>query len=317
LKPMKVLVTGGAGFIGSHLADKLLQVGHSVTVIDNLSQGTLENLSNCMRHPAFRFMKGDVTSQFDVREASRGCDAIFHLAANPEVRIGDARVHFEQNVRSTFEMLEAAVKNDTKYFVFTSSSTAYGEAHTLPTPEDYVPLAPISTYGTSKLASESLIAGYCHTYKTRGLVFRLANIVGPRARHGVVVDFIRKLRADPARLEVLGDGTQTKSYLLVDDCIEAMLQPFEKDEGLFEIYNIGSEDAIDVGRRVANIVTDEMKLKEVEITFSGGPEGGRGWFGDVKNMWLDISKLERLGWRPRNDSGESIRKAVRMLVDEV
>lgn len=317
MRIMKILVTGGAGFIGSHLADRFLQLGHSVTVIDNLSKGTLENLSMCMLHPAFRFMKGDVTNQLDVREASRGCDAVFHLAANPEVRIGDARVHFEQNVRSTFEMLEAAVKNDIKHFVFTSTSTVYGEARTLPTPEDYAPFAPISTYGTSKLASESLIAGYCHTYKIRSLVFRLANIVGPRARHGVVIDFIRKLKADPTRLEVLGDGTQTKSYLLVDDSVEAMLQAFGKDEGLFQVYNIGSEDAIDVGRRVANIVTEEMKLEEVAIMFSGGPEGGRGWYGDVKNMWLDISKLARLGWRPRHNSSESIRKAVRMLVNEV
>lgn len=314
---MKILVTGGAGFIGSHLADRLLQLGHSVTIIDNLSQGTLENLSTCMPHPAFRFMKGDVTNELDVREASRGCDAVFHLAANPEVRSGDARVHFEQNVRSTFEMLEAAAKNDIKHFVFTSSSTVYGEATTLPTPEDYAPLAPISTYGTSKLASESLVAGYCHTYKIRGLIFRLANIVGPRARHGVIVDFIRKLKADPRRLEVLGDGTQTKSYLLVDDSIEAMLHAFQRDEGLFQVYNVGSEDAIDVGRTVSGIVAEEMNLEEVEIVFSGGPEGGRGWFGDVKNMWLDISKLARLGWRPRHNSSESIRKSVRMLVNEV
>lgn len=312
-----MLVTGGAGFIGSHLADRLLQLGHSVTVIDNLSQGTLKNLSTCMQHPAFCFIKGDVTNELDVLEASRGCDAVFHLAANPEVRIGDAKVHFEQNVRSTFCILEAVVKNGVKHFVFTSSSTVYGEATTLPTPEDYAPLGPISIYGTSKLASESLEAGYCHTHKIRGLVFRLANIVGSRARQGVVVDFIKKLKADPVRLEVLGDGTQTKSYLLVDDCIEAMLQAFERDEGLFQAYNVGSEDAIDVGRTVAGIVAQEMKLQEVQIVFGGGAEGGRGWFGDVKNMWLDISKLGRLGWRPRHNSRESIRKSVKMLVNEV
>jgi UDP-glucose 4-epimerase len=314
---MRILVTGGAGFIGSHLADKLLQLGHSVIVIDNLSQGTLKNLSTCMQHQAFRFIKGDVTNELDVLEASRGCDAVFHLAANPEVRIGDAKIHFEQNVRSTFCVLEAVVKNRVNHFVFTSSSTVYGEATTLPTPEDYAPLGPISTYGTSKLASESLIAGYCHTYKIRGLVFRLANIVGSRARQGVVVDFIRKLKADPLRLEVLGDGTQTKSYLLVDDCIEAMLQAFNRDEGLFQAYNVGSEDAIDVGRTVTSIVAQEMKLEEVEIVFGGGAEGGGGWFGDVKNMWLDISKLSRLGWRPRHNSRESIRKSVKMLLNEV
>jgi UDP-glucose 4-epimerase len=148
-------------------------------------------------------------------------------------------------------------------------------------------------------------------------VFRLANIVGSRARQGVVVDFIKKLKADPMRLEVLGDGTQTKSYLLVNDCIEAMLQAFERDEGLFQAYNVGSEDAIDVGRTVASIVAEEMKLQEVQIVFGGGAEGGRGWFGDVKNMWLDISKLGRLGWRPRHNSRESIRESVKMLVNEV
>jgi UDP-glucose 4-epimerase len=314
---MRILVTGGAGFIGSHLADKLLQLGHSVTVIDNLSQGTLNNLSTCMQYAAFRFIKGDVINELDVLEASRGCDAVFHLAANPEVRIGDAKIHFEQNVRSTFCILEAVVRNRVKHFVFTSSSTVYGEATTLPTPEDYALLGPISTYGTSKLASESLIGGYCHTYKIRGLVFRLANIVGSRAKQGVVVDFIKKLKADPMRLEVLGDGTQTKSYLLVDDSIEAMLQAFKRDEGLFQAYNVGSEDAIDVGRTVASIVAQEMKLEEVQIVFGGGADGGRGWFGDVKNMWLDISKLSKLGWRPRHNSRESIRKSVKMLVNEV
>jgi UDP-glucose 4-epimerase len=309
---MKILVTGGAGFIGSHLVERLLQLGYGVAVIDNLSQGSLKNLSACKRFPGFRFIRGDVTRETDARRASRGCDAVFHLAANPEVRIGDTSVHFTQNILATFRVLEAAVGARMQRFAFASSSTVYGDATRLPTPEDYAPLEPISTYGASKLASESLIAGYCHTYKIRGVTFRLANIVGARANQGVVVDFVKKLKHNPKRLEVLGDGTQTKSYLLVEDCVEAMVSAFEKSERLFEAYNVGAQDAIDV-KTLARIVIDERKLENVEVECKGGPDGGRGWVGDVKNMWLDVSKMSKLRWMPQHNSSESVRKTVAAL----
>ena len=306
-------MTGGAGFIGSHLVDSLLSEGHRVTVLDNLSQGNLKNLSEARRIPRFKFVKGDSTNEADLTKAIRGCDTVFHLAANPEVRLTNAEVHFKQNLYSTYRVLEAAAKNMAKDFVFTSSSTVYGEAERLPTPEEYSPMAPISMYGTCKLASEALVGGYCHSRGMRGVIFRLANIVGPRARMGVVVDLTRKLRADPKRLEILGDGSQTKSYLLVQDCVDAMIRVLGEEGNAVEAYNLGAEDAIDVDT-VARTISRQLDLRSVKFSHTGGIEGGRGWVGDVKTMWLDISKLKALGWSPKHNSSESIREAARALL---
>jgi UDP-glucose 4-epimerase len=309
-------VTGGAGFIGSHLVDGLLSAGHQVTVLDNLSRGELNNLSAARDNPRFRFVRGDTTNILDSDAAASGCDTIFHLAANPEVRLTDSEVHFRQNLYSTYCVLEAAVRNRVKEFVFTSSSTVYGETKEKPTPESHLPLAPISLYGTCKLASEALVTGYCHSHRMRGIVLRFANIVGPRAKEGVVVDFVGKLKSDPKRLEILGDGSQTKSYLLVNDCVGAMLKVLEAERGVLEIYNMGAEDAIDVDT-VASVVSEQMNLTHVEFSHTGGVDGGRGWIGDVKQMWLDISKLRALGWSPHYSSSEAIREATRMLTGMV
>lgn len=309
-------MTGGAGFIGSHLVDRLLSAGHQVTVLDNLTRGELNNLSVAMDHPRFRFVKGDTTNAHDSDTAASRCDTIFHLAADPEVRLINSEVHFKQNLYSTYCMLEAAVRNGVKEFVFTSSSTVYGETRERPTPESHFPLAPISIYGTCKLASEALVAGYCHSHRMRGIVLRLANIVGPRAKEGVVFDFVRKLTSDPRRLEILGDGSQTKSYLLVYDCVDAMLRVLEAERGILETYNMGAEDAIDVDT-VAKVVSEQMNLAHVEFSHTGGIDGGRGWVGDVKEMWLDISKLKALGWSPPYDSSESVREAARLLIGKV
>ena len=293
--------------------DRLLSEGYLVTALDNLSQGNLRNLAKAKRNPLFKFMKGDATDERDTNEAVRGCDIVFHLAANPEVRFTDPEVQFKQNLYATYRVLEAAAKNGVKDFIFTSSSTVYGEAGQLPTPESYSPMAPISIYGTCKLASEALVTGYCHSQEMKGVNFRLANIVGPRARIGVVVDFARKLRANPKRLEILGDGSQTKSYLLVQDCVDAMVKVIGAKRGTVEAYNLGAEDAIDVDT-VAKIISEGPGLKEVRFFHTGGVEGGRGWVGDVKKMWLDISKLKALGWRPEHNSAESIREAARAML---
>lgn len=312
---MRALVTGGAGFIGSHLVDALMRAGYEVRVIDNLSQGRIENISRWIGLSGFEFMEGDVTDETLTREAVKSCDIIFHLAANPEVRLGDPRMHYRENVHATYVILEAMRANDVRGIVFTSSSTVYGEARIMPTPEDYSPLLPISMYGACKLASEALIIGYCMMYDMRAAILRLANIVGPRARHGVIVDFIRKLRSNPRRLEVLGDGEQTKSYLLVDDCVEAIMKAFENLDHGVEIYNVGSEDAINV-KTIAGIVIEELGLRDVEIVYTGGVEG-RGWKGDVRRMLLDISRIRNLGWRPRHSSAESVRLAARALKEEL
>jgi len=311
----KILVTGAAGFIGSHLVDRLIEEGNQVIAYDSLSQGDLKNLSRWDGNPLLEFVKGDVTDTSKLREASIDCDAFFHLAANPEVRHSDPSVHFQQNVYATFCLLEAASSAGAKDFVFTSSSTVYGEARQLPTPEDYSPMIPISTYGASKLASEALISGTCNTSGMRGLIFRLANVIGPRLRHGVIFDFINKLRKDPAHLEVLGDGTQKKSYLYVTDCIEGMSKAFQKDRGAVEVYNLGSLDSVNVPN-IAKTVIEEMKLKDVGIEYKGGGRDGRGWIGDVKNMLLDISKIRSLGWDPKYSSSESVRESSRAMLRE-
>jgi len=314
----RVLVTGGAGFIGSHLVDKLCEIGAEVIVIDNLSAGKLSNLQKWLGKPRFKFVKGDLLKIEEFSSLLEGCDAVFHLAANPEVRVGftNPRIHYEQNVKATFKLLEEVRKFENVHtLAFTSSSTVYGEPTVMPTPENYAPLTPISIYGASKLASEALIAGYAQNYGFKAVIQRLANIVGPRAHHGVICDFIKKLKKNPERLEILGDGTQTKSYLYVDDCIEAIILSASKCQDKVETYNVGSEDKINV-KEIADIVCEEMNLKNVKYHFTGGVDGGRGWAGDVKYMLLDVGKLKKLGWKPKLNSGQAVRKTVKALLKE-
>ncbi|MEM2205076.1 MAG: GDP-mannose 4,6-dehydratase, partial [Candidatus Hadarchaeales archaeon] len=215
----------------------------------------------------------------------------------------------KQNVLATFNLLEAMRACGVKRIAFSSSSTVYGEARTLPTPEDYGPLLPISLYGASKLAAEGLISAYCHTFGFRAWIFRFANIVGPRQTHGVILDFIQKLRKNPEELEILGDGNQNKSYLWVEDCVEAMLLAVERSTENPAIFNLGNTDRTTV-RRVAEIVCEEMGLQP-RFRFTGGR---RGWVGDVPEMLLDIAKICSLGWRPRYSSEEAVRRTVRVLL---
>lgn len=312
----RVFVTGGAGFIGSHLVDKLCENHVDVVVFDNLAAGKIENLEKRLSSPNFKFVLGDLLFYEKIPESLVGCETIFHLAANPEVRISstDPKVHYEQNVLATFNLLEAIRKvGDVKTFIFASSSAVYGDAEEIPTPEDYSPLKPISVYGASKLASEALITSYAYTYGFKALIYRLANIVGSRARHGVIYDFIRKLRENPKKLEILGDGTQTKSYLHVEDCVNAMLMGININREKVEIYNVGSEDQVTV-KEIADIVCEKMGLNGVQYMFTGGIDGGRGWKGDVKFMFLSINKLKELGWKPKLNSRQSVERAAEEIL---
>lgn len=321
LKAFRILVTGGAGFIGSHLVDRLMKLGCEVTVFDNLSYGSLGKLKHWLKNKRFRFMKGDLKESDDAMMGVEGVDLVFHLAANPEVRVGetDPNVHFRENLVATFNLLEAMRKSEkARTLVFSSTSTVYGEADVLPTPEDYGPSVPISTYGASKLGCEALAFSYAHTFGLRVLVLRLANVVGSRADHGILIDFIRKLEADPRRLEILGDGTQKKSYLHVRDCIDAILyatDSFLKGKERTDVYNVGSVNQLRVDR-IAEVVVEEMGLKGVKFVFTGGVEGGRGWLGDVKYMHLSVDKLMKLGWKPKYYSEGAVRLAVRDLLKE-
>ncbi|MCD6592647.1 NAD-dependent epimerase/dehydratase family protein, partial [Candidatus Bathyarchaeota archaeon] len=251
LRDRLVLVTGGAGFIGSHLVDALMMSGARVRVIDNLSGGTLDNIKRWIGEDSFEFIKGDLLNDRDLRGAINGCEVIFHLAANPEVKLGfsSPHIHFEQNVVATYRLLERLRNSETlDLLIFTSSSTVYGDAEEIPTSEDYGPLKPISVYGAAKLASEALISSFAHNFGFRAAICRLANIVGPRSRHGVIYDFIMKLQKNPRELEILGDGTQKKSYLYVDDFISALSLIMKNISSEVEVFNVGSEDWVDVKR---------------------------------------------------------------------
>ncbi len=266
-----------------------------------------------------KFIEADLKDAEDTAQAIKDSSIVFHFAANPEVRIGKThpRIHFEENLVATFNLLEAVRRNPSvKTLVFASTSTVYGNAAILPTPENYAPLVPISTYGASKLGCEALIGSYAYTFGFRALILRLANIVGPRSNHGVVIDFVRKLKEKPNFLEIFGDGNQNKSYAYIDDCVGAiahLTDVFLKRKERVEIFNVGSSDQITV-RKIADIVTEEMGLSKVHYVFKGEVEGGGGWIGDVKNMHLSIEKLTQTGWRPKHTSEQAIRLATRFLL---
>jgi UDP-glucose 4-epimerase len=310
---MKCVVTGGAGFIGSHLVDLLMSQGHDVTVIDNLSSGRLDFISRHFPDDRFNFVKQDISGGHLIKDLE-GADIVFHLAANPDVRLGaeDTNVHLKQNIIATYNVLESMRTFGTKNIAFTSTSTVYGEAAVVPTPEDYGPLMPISLYGASKLACEALISSYCHTFGMASWLYRFANIIGDRSTHGVIYDFAMKLKRDPSRLAILGDGRQSKSYLLVDDCVDAMLFAMQKRHEQVNIFNIGSEDRIDV-TGIARIVAEEMGLDGVRLEYTGGD---RGWAGDVPLMGLSIERIKALGWMPEHNSEDSVRICIRSLLAE-
>lgn len=316
MKNKSILVTGGAGFIGSHLTDMLV-AENEVTVLDNLSSGKKEHLDRHLGRRNFEFLQSDLLDQKAVEEAVADKDLVFHVAANPDVKLGaeDTRVHLDQNVLATYNLLEAMRKSGVSKIAFTSTSTVYGEADLIPTPEDYGPLKPISLYGASKLSCEALISSYCHTFEMQSWIYRFANIVGERGTHGVLVDFIKKLQEDPRHLQILGSGNQRKSYLEVKDCAEAMVHCVDRTDEETNIFNIGSSDFVDV-TRIADIVAEEMGLSDVEYRYTGGVDG-RGWKGDVKVMLLDIDRIRELGWMPRQGSEGAIRTAVRALLREL
>lgn len=291
---MKVLVTGGCGFIGSHLVERLVGEGYETISIDHKPTYLNKKAGN---------IKKDI-SKDSIVEYFQGVETVFHLAADPFVdkSAENPKKSFEDNVIGTFNVLEACRKADVKQIVFTSTSTVYGEARVMPTPEDY-PLEPISNYGASKVCGEAYISSYAGSYGIRGTNLRLANIFGPRSTHGVMYDFFHKLKKDPKKLEILGDGKQEKSYLYISDCIEAILVAWKKQKKLVDYFNVGSKER-KTTNEIAKLVCKELNCS-TKFEYSGGK---RGWTGDVPIMLLDCSKLKKLGWTPKIEFGEGVRK---------
>lgn len=305
------VVTGGAGFIGSHLVDTLVARGDRVVVIDSLAAGHEETIAGHLKSGRARLVKADLLSD-GWQDALKGADRVYHLAADPDVRRSAMTPDptFQNNIVATYRVLEAMRVHAVPELVFTSTSTVYGNATVIPTPEYYAPFEPVSVYGASKLACEALISAYCHSFGMRSWQFRFANIIGSRSGHGVITDFVRKLKENPKELEILGNGKQTKSYLEVRECIRAVEFAIAHAKQPVNTFNIGSEDWIDVVA-IADIVTEAMGLKNVHYRFTGGELG---WVGDVPKMQLSVERLKALGWKPELGSRESVRIAAQAAV---
>jgi UDP-glucose 4-epimerase len=303
-----ILVTGGAGFIGSNLADRLLDEGHTVITVDNLSFGRREFISEAEGRPGFEFVEMDLLEDVGrLREVVRPADAVFHLAANADVRYGwdDPGRDLRQNVIVTHNVLEAMRLSGVRRILFASTGSIYGEAPVIPTPEDAPMPVQTSLYGASKLAAESYIQAYAEGMGFRATIFRFVSLLGRRYTHGHVIDFLRSLRSDPTKLSILGDGTQRKSYLEVGDCIAAMISVLEQHSRV-EVYNLGVDDSCTV-KESAGWICERMGVQP-QFEFTGGP---RGWIGDNPHIHLDTAKIRSTGWT----STYSIREAVEQTVD--
>ncbi len=320
---MNIIITGGAGFIGSYLVDYYVEKGFKVIVLDNLSSGNLKNIEKWLNSNNFQFIKVDLKYINDdvINIFKKGIDMVFHYAANPEVRISiiEPEIHYRENVEATFNILELCRKFKVKYLIFASSSTVYGDAKVIPTPEDH-PLEPVSIYGACKLACEVMIKTYSKLYNIKSLILRYANIIGARSNHGVIIDFIKKLRSNPRELEILGDGKQRKSYLHISDTIDATVRLVDyiiNNEINLDVFNVGNEDWITV-KEIADIVTHEMKLRSVKYIYKPATSNGRGWIGDVKYMLLSIEKLKKtINWKPKMNSKEAVRQTVKELLNSL
>jgi UDP-glucose 4-epimerase len=304
---MKAFITGGAGFIGSTMADRLLSEGHGVTAYDDFSKGRREFLANALERPHFRLVQGDVLDAEKLGAALRGHDLVFHFAANADVRRGleQPRRDLEQNTMATFTVLEAMRHAGVKRIAFSSTGSIYGEPRVFPTPEDCPFPVQTSLYGASKLAGEGLISAYCEGFGFSACVFRFVSILGERYNHGHVLDFYKQLRSDPRRLLIQGDGQQRKSYLYVHDCIDAMLHGLGAAPAGFQVFNLGTEEYITVNESVA-VITRHLGL-EPELSYTGGE---RGWTGDSPFIFLDTRKIRATGWKPTLTIRQAVERTV-------
>jgi UDP-glucose 4-epimerase len=311
---MAIMVTGGAGFIGSQLVDELLAKGDEVRVLDDFSSGRMEFVAPHKDDKRFKLAKVDIRNLSAIKKLFKDCDTVYHLAANPDARRGitNTRLDLELETEATYNVLESMRLSDVKEIVFSSSGTIYGETPVRPIAEDYGPVLPISLYGAGKLASEGLISAFCGTFGLKAWIYRFANVVGPRMTHGVIFDLVNKIEKDKSELEVLGDGTQNKPYIHVSDCISGMFFGKKASQDQLNVLNLGVESTTAVSE-IAEKIISEMGLRDCRIRYSGSE---RGWPGDVPQFRFDVKKMTQLGWKVKYSSGQAVAKAVRELLDE-
>jgi UDP-glucose 4-epimerase len=307
---MSYFVTGAAGFIGSHLTDRLLADGHAVVGYDNLSTGRMRFLDSASANSNFRFVQGDLLDKEALTRAMTGADFVFHLAANADVRFGTEHPErdLNQNTIATFNVLEAMRANGCKRVGFSSTGSIYGEPEIFPTPEDAPFPLQTSLYGASKLAAEGMIQAYCEGFGFQGYIFRFVSILGERYTHGHVFDFYKKLSDDPTKLHVLGDGKQRKSYLYVHDCIDAMLLAIRVLNNKVHVLNLGTDEANRVNDSIGWI-SERLGLRP-ELSYAGGE---RGWIGDSPFILLDTRRIRALGWKPKLTIREGVLRTVDWL----
>jgi len=313
-KSNSCFITGGAGFIGSHLVDRLIKQGNKITVYDNLSSGSKENLEHHLGKKGFRFIQADLLDFDTLKQSMRGHDIVWHLGANTDIPTGNKITDLDLNncTIATRNVLEVMKQLGIDKILFSSSACVYGDAPPIPLAETFGPLLPINLYGAGKLACEGLINAYCHLFDIRAWLFRFGNVVGVRMGHGVIYDFIQKLKKNPEELEILGDGNQEKNFFLVEDCIEGMLCAFQRSDSECDVYNLGCSFFSKVSK-IAQIVVEEMGLKNVRFKYTGGR---RGWPGDTPVVQFNVDKMKRLGWQARHSSDEAVRLATRRLLDK-
>jgi len=307
---MKALVTGAAGFIGSNLADRLLRDGHEVVGFDNFSTGQERFLDAARASSSFRLVQGDTLDLTALTEAVAGCDTVFHLAANADVRFGleHPKRDVEQNTLATFNVLEAMRANGVKRIAFSSTGSVYGEAEKIPTPEDAPFPVQTSLYGASKVAGECLIQAYCEGFGFEGYIFRFVSILGERYSHGHVFDFYKSLRANASELRVLGNGKQRKSYLYIEDCLDAILLSMSHPKGKVHVYNLGTDEYCQVNDSIGWIC--ETLGVSPRLDYTGGD---RGWVGDNPFIFLDCGRIRSLGWKPKLSIREGIVRTLEYL----
>lgn len=312
---MKFFVTGGAGFVGSNLVDRLLSDGHEVIVYDNFRTGMPEFLEDAKRnYQHLKIITGDILDSQKLRESMKGCDFVFHLAANADVRYGieHTSLDLRQNTIGTYEVLEAMRVNGIKKIAFSSTGSVYGESPVIPTPEDAPFPIQTSLYGASKVAGEALIQAYCVAFDMQAWIFRFVSILGERYTHGHLVDFNFQLKNHPEYLDVLGNGSQTKSYLYVQDCIDGIFCALKNSNEKINIFNLGTNETITVNESI-KVMRDYLNYNP-EIKYSGGI---RGWAGDNPFILLNCNKIRKLGWKPKYTIKESIIQTIEYLEENL
>jgi UDP-glucose 4-epimerase len=297
-------IAGGAGFIGSHITHELINRDHQVVVFDNLASGDRSYLEDVIDDPRLEFVVADLKDADDVVTAMCGCDEVFLFAANPDIAraVEEPGIDFWQGTYLTHNVIEAVRINGVRRIIYSSGSGVYGDRGNEEVDEDFGPLIPVSTYGASKLACEAMLAAYCHMFGLDAVTFRFANVVGDRQTHGVTYDFVRRLIEDPTRLRILGDGSQSKSYIHVDDVVAAMLLIADQGWSGYQVLNAGTGDYITVAE-IAQLVVERMELPDVVFEFSGG---ARGWRGDVPIVRFRSDRLQAQGWNCRRNSREAL-----------